>query len=184
MWAVRTATVNTAAVSAVKALNFCSSYSSYSASTHIIHMLVCVSSGISKSLSITLWMSTLNESCGGIKHRLRSRPHGYSISILLASVQALEIVWNMLPAVVEKKIPDTPRQHWEAQEELLLSGHDSPKTIFIYVIIQVTTTVNIIIYYVFLLFILILFCTYFYFIIKELMVTHFTMIISCIICDK
>ncbi len=29
---------------------------------------------------------------------------------------------HFLPAVVEKKIPDTPGQHWESQEELLPSG--------------------------------------------------------------
>ncbi len=30
-------------------------------------------------------------------------------------------------AAVERKVPDTPGQHWEAQEELLSSGHWDPK---------------------------------------------------------
>ncbi len=91
-----------------------------------------------------------------------------------------------LPPVVRKKIPDTPVQHWEAQEEPLYSGHLDPKwgcclritlrLFLITLLFKVTTIVNIIFFtyfYSFLLF-------YFTLIIvqlKELMVTHVTMIV-------
>ncbi len=72
---------------------------------------------------------------------------------------------TVTPAVVEKKIPDTPGQHFYPQSTRILNV-EIAQDFFYLIIIQVITIIKMIIYYLFLFFILMLFEIYFYCIIK------------------